>query len=145
MADMNMFRDEQRFLRQALRCREIEDTGSLASWVSRAFRWASDYGWSIWRPVICLLVSILVGWGTIWGIEHAEQTSMSDPSLSVGQALGISFSNSFSFLGLSTMFLEQEMRSLSSWSRIIAGIQMFLGPILLFLLGLGLRNRLRIG
>jgi hypothetical protein len=144
MGKLNMYQEEQRFLRSALRCREIEDPRSAATWISRAFRWASDYGWSIVRPVFWLSASIAVGWGAIWAIENGGQPSTGHQALDLGQALGVSFSNVFSFLGLGNAFLEEEMDSLSSWSQIVSGMQMFLGPILLFLLGLALRNRFRI-
>ena len=40
--------------------------------------------------------------------------------------------------------MRDEITSLTGWSELVTGIQIFCGPILLFLLGLALRNRFRL-
>ena len=72
MDSQNKFHDEHMFLRMELRCREIEEPNSWASWASRLFRWTSDYGWSIQRPSAGLGITLALGWALIFIAEWFE-------------------------------------------------------------------------
>ncbi len=136
MDSQKKFFDEHRFHRLELRCREVEDGWRSFSGVgSRLFRYVSDYGWSIGRPLCGLTITFLCGG---WGLIRF------DPELELGRALGLSFSNTFSLLGLGRTFFQEELTGLTPTSEIVSGVQFFLGPLFLFLLGLALRNRFRI-
>ena len=60
-------------------------------------------------------------------------------------ALAMSISNTFGFLGLGRVLLREELLALNDypWLELVAGMQFFLGPVFLFFLGLALRNRYR--
>jgi len=59
-------------------------------------------------------------------------------------SLGLSFANMFSFLGLQKTFVEGELKAMDGWFQTLAGFQTVMGFVLLFFLGLGLRNRFRL-
>ena len=150
MDSQKKFFDEHRFHRLALHCREVEDGWRSFSGVgSRLFRYMSDYGWSIGRPLCGLMITFLCGWVLIFIAEYhafltGARAALPDPELELWQALGLSFSNTFSLLGLGRTFFQEELTGLTPTSEIVSGVQFFLGPLFLFLLGLALRNRFRI-
>ena len=119
---------------------------------SRAFRILSDYGWSVERPAAALAIAWAVGALLLLIAEWADYCLGSWPApetttpefLGPGQAMGLSFSNLFAFLGLGWHIMRDELASLTAVSEIVAVAQMVAGPVLLFLLALGLRNRFRI-
>ncbi len=61
--------------------------------------------------------------------------------LSLGEAAGLSFTNLVSFLPYKPN--KDIIEGLSPFAKIFGDLQSFLGVILLFLLGLALRNRFR--
>lgn len=145
MDDQKKVADEHFFLRKELECREIEEPGTLRTFASRIFRLLSDYGWSVERPILALALVWAFGAELIHIFEEYEHTA--DPTvdrLGFGQAMGLSFSNLFAFLGLGFHIMRHELTSLTTFSEIVAGLQMVAGPILLFLLAVGLRNQFRI-
>jgi hypothetical protein len=61
-----------------------------------------------------------------------------------GGATGLSFANTFAALGIRKDLINpQLLNGLPGWLRVIAAIQTILGIVLLFLFGLGIRNRFR--
>ena len=144
MDSQNKFHDEHMFLRMELRCREIEEPNSWASWTSRLFRWTSDYGWSIRRPSAGLGITLASGWALIFIAEWFELWFGSDDYLGLGQSFALSLSNVFGFLGFSRTFLSDEIKTLTAFSEVVSATQTIVGLILFFLLGLALRNRFRI-
>ena len=159
MDEKKNFADEHFFLRKELECREVEARTSLTRWSIRMFRLTSDFGWSMKRPIgwmvaIWAIGALLIGAAELWDYRHGawpdcSQWTGAGPCpqpeyLNLGQVMGLSFSNLFAFLGLGIHIMRAEITSLTGVSEVIAGAQMFLGPIFLFLLALGLRNRFRI-
>ena len=62
-----------------------------------------------------------------------------------GGALGLSFANTFGLLGIRKDLLDAGLlQGLPGRLKVIATIQTILGIVLLFLFGLGIRNRFRI-
>lgn len=143
MGDQNKHYDEHKFLRMELQCREVVNKRRpLQVLASCLFRRVSDYGWSLGRPLLIMLVLWALGAVAIYLIEqYAEAGSC----LSAWQAAALSFSNLFAFLGFGLHIMRDEIMGLTWRSELVAGIQIFCGPILLFLLGLALRNRFRLG
>ncbi len=153
MDSQNKTYDEHMFFRLEMRCREVETTlqfeskilqplGWLLSLPSRLFRWTSNYGWSMGRPIAAVILLIVAcafafQWLEVWRPGDAD-----DP-LTLGQSFGLSLANTFSFLGLGRTFLAEEFQTLTLTSEILSGVQRFLGPVFLFLFGLALRNRFR--
>lgn len=149
--------DELMFQRLELRCREVEATGDWRSrewWVARASRLfgaLSDYGWDPVKPVLYLGGLILAGWALIFVAEWWDYNlgAWPDPDrpaeyLGLGRSFALSLSNVFGFLGLNRTFLADEVRTLTTASEIVSTVQTVAGLVLLFLLGLALRNRFRI-
>ena len=149
MAGQNKVHDELMFQRLELRCREIAEPHSLATWGSRMFGWLSGYGWSLTRPAGGLAANVGLGWWLIFCPEWADfhlgtWTDKAPEFLELGQSFALSISNVFGFLGLSRSFLSDEIKTLTAASEIVPATQTILGLILFFLLGPALRNRFRI-
>ncbi|MEM6624380.1 MAG: pentapeptide repeat-containing protein [Pseudomonadota bacterium] len=159
MSSQKKVADELFFQRKELMCREIEDGWfSLSSWGSRFFRITSNYGWSLNRPIWWLCILVLACAAIIWGNEQAalvagdrdvlclddagKVKANCNPELEWDNALGLSFSNSFLFVGRT--FIKEELIGLTLASEIVSTIQMILGPFLIFLFGLAVRNRFRL-
>jgi hypothetical protein len=132
--------EEQFFHRMEMRCKHV-----LASKPHKPIYWVfdklSEYGSSVTRPLIGLLFLIMVGWPLM--LVHLE---MRDPATGAQfwTSLGWSISNSLPFLGLGKVYLGDVIRDLPGWLKYVGGLQTFCGFILLFFLGLGLRNRFRL-
>lgn len=130
------------FLRREFRSKLFTERRSERVWIWIFWR-TSDFGYSIWRPIIGLVALIVVGW-------LAYLTVFAWDSVYGGQrtgfeAFGLSFSNTFAFLGLNRVYFEAGyFHDLPTWIKVAGVIQTFLGIAFLFFLGLGLRNRFRL-
>jgi len=94
----------------------------------------SDYGRSYLRPLGALFYLALIG----------TLAFLSSNSLSPGQALGLSFANSLNVFGFRKDFFDPTVIAcLPAWLDVVAALQTILGTILLFVFGLGIRNRFR--
>lgn len=162
MAKQNRVGDELLFQKLELRCREVEEAGTLTARLWRAFGYLSDYGLSVSRPLMALATVWAVGAALIgvaeWGAAcfayqgydclspptlSIGQTGFPERHLSLGQAMGLSISNTFAFLGMGFHIMRDEVNSLTGFSELVSGVQMFVGPLLLLLLGNSIRNRFR--
>lgn len=131
--------EEQFFHRMEMRCkRETEN------WIYRpiysVFEGLSDYGNSVMRPVGALFLLWLVGVsvkiqpvvGEVW------------PDIqSLPHAMGWSLANVFPFFGFRRLYFDGTV-DLVLGLKVIGGGQTVMGFVLLFFLGLGLRNRFRL-
>ncbi|MGH6837809.1 MAG: pentapeptide repeat-containing protein, partial [Methylocella sp.] len=94
----------------------------------------SDYGRSYFRPLVALFYLALTG----------TLAFLSSDSLSPWQSLGLSFVNSLNVFGFRKEFFDARMiECLPAWLDVISALQTILGTILLFLVGLGIRNKFR--
>jgi hypothetical protein len=97
------------------------------------------------RPLGILVVVVILGavpirahFGGGWSLATFTEHPIG------GGALGLSFANTFGFLGVRKDLIEPMLlQSLPGWLKVIATIQTILGIVLLFLFGLGVRNRFR--
>lgn len=111
----------------------------MAWFLNFAYEVSSDYGHSIGRPAFCLLGSFVIG-----TFIFAETPVFNGARITLPGAAGLSFANIFSFLPIKREIMTAEMiAGLSSAAQIIGVAQSLLGVVLLFLLGLALRNRYR--
>lgn len=107
----------------------------------------SDYGYSIKRPTLALLLLWLIGSiGLALGLADLRSatnfTASSFPASMVAAAL--SFSNLFPFFGFTGTYFEPGfMRELPAPLKVLSAAQTVLSLPLLFFLGLGLRTRFR--
>jgi hypothetical protein len=94
----------------------------------------SDYGRSYLRPLITLFYLALI----------ATLAFLSSGSLSPWQSLGLSAANTLNVFGFRKDFFEPSVIAhLPAWLDVVAAAQTILGTILLFLFGLGIRNKFR--
>ncbi|HGG65291.1 MAG TPA: hypothetical protein ENK34_12030 [Rhodobacteraceae bacterium] len=152
--------EEQFFHRQEMRCKTV-----LARWYHKPFYWLfswfSDYGISVWRPLFWMVFVMAFGFvANLWIngnlatlLPHGEAgmdwsfglMGEDDPWAKPRQAAGWSISNTLPFLGSGKYFTGDEFAlDMSAWLKFIGWLQTLFGYILLFFLGLGLRNRFRL-
>ncbi|MGH6847279.1 MAG: pentapeptide repeat-containing protein [Methylocella sp.] len=94
----------------------------------------SDYGRSYLRPLVALFYLALIG-----TLAH-----LSADSLSPWQSLGLSAANTLNVFGFRKDFFEPTVIAhLPAWLDVVSALQTILGTILLFLCGLGIRNKFR--
>jgi hypothetical protein len=134
MERLKKHEDEQTFFAKELRARRVIcpmlSTSRLLNFLYESL---SDYGQSVTRPFFWLL--LLFALGTV--LFAVVPVSRGVSHLSLDRAAGLSFANIFSFLQ------KREMTSYSGPAQVIGALQAVLGLILLFLLGLALRNKFR--
>ena len=87
-------------------------------------------------------ITIVFGWAFLG--SHAQLQSCLSGSAGGFRGFGVSFSSTFSFLGLGRRFHGDFFDSTSPWLDFLSGFQTVVGVILVFLLGLGLRNHFRL-
>lgn len=142
------------FFRREMMCRESIANG-LDALLLRAYRYLSNFGYSVVRPLWGLLIVVLLGAITFF-VYSLDAACYQNRSVEVKECLtstfseapsfvAISFSNTFAFLGFQRAFFEVNfLRDLPSFLKVVTAAQTLLGIILLFFLGLGLRNRFRL-
>ncbi len=131
-----------RFSADENRARRWHETPWLASVLDMAFSGISSYGQSISRPAVGLLL--------LWGAVTMLYQSIACPALADWQqAARLSLSNSLPFLPQSRTLRIDASKALfgDTTSMLIDSAMVFQGTasfVLLFLIGLGLRNRFRL-
>ncbi len=135
--------DAQFFFRQEMRCKGKLETG-LARLANLGFGAISDYGYSLSRPLYALagiwLVPALiymVYFGWMCGMHGTQCHAPLAP-------FGLSFANLFSFFGLNRLYFTDLLKDGPGWLQALAGFETVSGFVLLFFLGLGLRNHFRL-
>lgn len=121
------------FFAKELECRRVE-VGWFKGLPIGVYGSLCDYGQSYLRPLGSLLAVILVGAVQFWPILEWDFLL----------SLGVSAANTLGPLGLRKELIgSTALPELSRWLQFLTGAQMLTGLILLFLIGLGLRNRFR--
>ena len=134
------------FFRGEMECK-LKTSRGLENLFYRAYKIVSDYGYSYTRPLVAIaflwLIWTLIYTAYFWSKADVETFA---PTLKAFvEAAGLSFANIFAFFGFHRRFANT-----TEWSKeadlLIAftGLETLLGFILLFLFGLGLRNRFRL-
>lgn len=141
MERLKKHEDEQFFFCKELRARrELAPLWSVARFLNYLYAVLSDYGQSTSKPLLWLcglflLVSDVFAW-----VPEITGTSMTIP-----QAASLSFASIFAIFPLPKGILDPDVfASLSSLAKIIVVVAAFFGTLLLFLLGVALRNRFRL-
>ncbi|MGJ0502768.1 MAG: pentapeptide repeat-containing protein [Methylocystis sp.] len=105
----------------------------FANW---AYEFFSGYGLSIGRPLVSLGALLCAG-----AIIYATTDSLDDGPMDLGDAFEVSATNLISFLPYKPdKWISAHLSASAKW---VGNAQAFLGLVLLFLLGLALRNRFR--
>ncbi len=128
--------EEQFFHRMEMRCKGKIDGGAY-DLLHTLFDAVSEYGNSVWKPVSWLIGLWFVGW-----VAYLHKSPIIFGEAPVWKAAGWSFAKIFSFFGLQKRYFEVD--GLSSAIQVVGGVQTVAGFVLLFFLGLGLRNRFRL-
>ena len=132
---------EHFFLRQEMRCKE-HLAPRFDKLFFRAYRLISEYGISVARPVVGLALTIGVGWPFIASfLKYGQGGTGGAP---IWEGLGISFGNTLPFLGLVRKMHPDFYKQAPAWLDALSGVQSVAGILLIFFLGLGLRNRFRL-
>lgn len=146
MRELNKPDDEHFFFRQEMRCKAVLE-GFPDNVVIKLYGLLSDYGYSVLRPAAWLAGIVAVGWGLIgsWlrhGTPPADQAILSPSPIAEG--LGISIGNTLPFLGFVRKMHPDFYKEAPAWLDAFSGFQSLMGIVLLFFMGLGLRNRFRL-
>jgi hypothetical protein len=98
----------------------------------------SDYGRSYARPLYAHFAVAAIGALVLLLSDALSST------LAPWQSLGLSFANTFNVFGFRKDFFDSHcIENLPAALKILAALQTILGVILLFLFGLGVRNKFR--
>ena len=149
MSKLEKLPERHEFYRLRMRAqRKIDRWGVLcsANWL---FEVLCDYGWSIKRALCWWLLHFVAMGLVIFG--HARAVNKASEA-GLWDSLLVSFSNAHSFFGLTSeggYLYEARQRLVASMGDVsilntVGVIQTFIGPILLFLLLLTIRNRFRL-
>ncbi|MCY4308983.1 MAG: hypothetical protein OXC57_12055 [Rhodobacteraceae bacterium] len=146
--------ERHEFFRLKMRAKRQAEGISISSTVNWLFDILSDYGWGIRRSLTWWFGHIILFWLVLAGAacyqanENGDQLNWWIPL----DGFLVSLSNSLSFLRLQSGYLSSNYKDLEKvldqvmWLFSTVGtIQAMVGPILLFLLLLTLRNRFRMG
>jgi hypothetical protein len=127
--------DELDFFALELQSRRVlhGNKRSLHGLAIALYGWLSDYGRSYVRPLTGLLITVLAGVLPFWW--HLSQ---------FWQAVGLSLANTFGVFGFRRELIGSEVLAcLPGLLKVLAASQTVTGIVLLFLLGLAIRNRFR--
>ena len=134
--------EEQFFHRMEMRCKMV-----MADRWHKPFYWVfallSDFGISVWRPIGWLVGLIILG-AVVLAFYFNMVGYVSEGS-SFWETMGWSVANTLPFFGYDKLHHGMDYaKELPPQMKIIAGGQTLSGYILLFFLGLGLRNKFRL-
>lgn len=122
-------------------------TGFFGSLMDMVFSEASNYGQSVMRPAFYFIISILIFASLYCGMADKEHQH---PNEKVSLVLTVSLANSVPFLSINKNTKEYLLPKLFDKPKLhkklywLMGTQALISMMLLFLIGLGLRNRFRI-
>jgi uncharacterized protein YjbI with pentapeptide repeats len=133
--------DELDFFALEQQCQQVVD-GPWKGAPIAIYGFVSDYGRSYARPLLLLVQTVLVGAVPLLLAPSRIGNSEFFRQRSAAEAIGISFANTFSILGRPIIEADV-LLGLPNWLKAVATLQTILGVVLLFLFGLGIRNRFR--
>src|SRR5208282_5558316 len=135
MERLKKHEDEQFSFAKELRARRLlVPIWSSARLLNILYDVSSDYGQSAERPLFRLLALFAIGFAFF-----AAAPVFKGARMALDRAAGLSFANIFSFLPMK----REMVASLSGAAQVVGVAQSFVGLVLLFLLGLALRNKFR--
>ena len=137
-SDVNALPSRLAFFALEQQCRRVVD-GFWKGLPIAIYGFVSDYGRSYMRPLVLIAAVLLVG-AFLIGLQLVGFWA----PIPV-RAFGLSFANTFSVLGVRREFTDPNtIQPFPAWLTFVAAVQSILGLVLLFLFGLGIRNRFRI-
>lgn len=157
MSQREKLEDRAVFYRLKMRAQRQRDGRSLLSYLNWLFEASSDYGWSVGRALVCWGGQFVAMGAVLAGLtlncSSGPTAGWQHFLLLTRDGLSVSFANSHSFLRLAAGdgWLHSSRIALvdsceANWLfNYIGLVQAVVGPILLFLVLLTLRNRFRLG
>jgi uncharacterized protein YjbI with pentapeptide repeats len=131
MDSLKKHEDELEFIAREMQSRRVY----LGPWRGLPFALyglLSNYGRSYVRPLVALFIVAAIGAAALWYFD--ARTSW--------EALGLSAANTLNVFSFRRDF-NLAMDTPLAWLKVFAALQTILGAILLFLVGLGIRNKFR--
>jgi hypothetical protein len=139
MERLKKHEDEQKFFRMELRARRrllwVSPFDWFLNWV---YQWSSDYGNSFMLPLFWLFVVFTAGTAVF-----ARAPLYCGAPMPIKLAAKLSFFNIFAFLPDRREVVTSMGSCLSNTTQAVSAAQSLLGLVLVFLLGLAVRNRFR--
>lgn len=129
MQRIHHFEDAHRFFALELQARR-KKLGPWRGWPISAYGLVSNYGRSLTRPLLALIVVAAIGAFAFWHFD----------ARSYEEALALSLANALNVFGVRTDLLADTP---VIWLKVLGLVQTLFGILFLFLFGLGLRNRFR--
>jgi hypothetical protein len=116
--------------------------GPWKGWPISVYGAVADYGRSYWLPLGWLAGVVMAG--ALLLLPHFDLT-FNQPLVSSGaQSVGLSLANTLNVFGFRKDFIDASLVEHLPWElKVLSGFQTILGGVLLFLFGLGIRNRFR--
>ncbi len=133
MDRLKMHEEELMFFAKEMECRELAE-GWFRGVIIASYGLGCSYGQSFIRPFIWLVTLFNAGAPALFFLQ---------PDLGWAKAVGLSAVNCLAGFGLGKELMGKTLESLGTGALIVSGVQMVLGLVFLFLIGLGLRNRFR--
>ncbi len=149
--------DRHEFFRLKMRAQRYCDGRRLTSFLDWLYEKSADYGWGVGRTLFLWLSHIAAGttFLTLFGLAYLSPARPGFWSAFVYDCVWVSFTNAHAILGLASTngYLSgprERLKGLehADWLQALNTIgttQAVIGPILLFLVLLTLRNRFRLG
>jgi hypothetical protein len=137
MDQLKKHEDELDFFALELQSRRVEQ-GPWRGWPIALYGLVSDYGRSYARPLYALFAVTAIGTLVLLLSCALSRT------LAPWQSLGLSVANTLNVFGFRKDFFDPAtIERLPAALKILAAVQTIFGTILLFLFGLGIRNKFR--
>lgn len=131
---------ERFFLRQEWASKEALSQSTIDRRTSQAFGFFADYGNSFAWPAFWLAVV----WGSCWGIIGSFLRYGNHSPNPIGDGAMIALGNTLPFINISEKMHQDFYKQFPWWLDLLSAAQSILGIILIFFIGLGLRNRFRL-
>jgi hypothetical protein len=148
-SDAKDHQGELKFFADELRAKQGHETRGSAFFLSKAYEQVSDFGQSVWLPIRWLLCLFVVSCLVRVAACLPLSLSSSDAVLS---HFAVSIADTFLLVGSEKWELRTKAitlavcsRDFGLWQHVGALLQSALGLTLVFLIGLGLRNRFKMG
>ena len=136
MERLKKHEDEQAFFRRELRARrELYSLWSMERFFDFLYEFLSNYGHSTKKPLLWLLASLIL-WSFVFLVPDITGMCMT-----ILEAVSLSFANLFLIFPIHNVITPTLV--FSSTAKIIVVVESFSGTLLLFLLGVALRNQFR--
>lgn len=141
METLKKHEDELEFFAREMALKRVlhKTNGENAkAWLLKLYEMLSGYGRSILRPLLVIAAASVP-----FGILYDVLPLLNGSDLSPREALGLSLANSFGIFSFAKDAAGIDPKQLSAATRTLGVVQAGLGAFMLFLAGLGLRNRFR--